>query len=368
MKDFEGEWRVAVEYMNSHLNHDVYRVKRPFNQTTIRTVLIMASVSVLMPVVAAEKPRSTPAAATLADPTSEPALEVKKGLVFTGSSEKPATLANVMEALRERYPEVNIAIAPALHEVKIADLKLRTRSIWEDIEAVRVASNDKFEWQGPGSPVFSGRANSPSPSMFAASPPTPTQASGNSGLFVLRMPSLSPENMRDLEAFNIGGYLQWLVEKGLIEGGAREATPELRQKLQAEASSDGILQVREIISRTLASLRQGAGDAENQLDFQFHPGANLLIVIGDRSALEVAAKVVGALPGAAQHNPYGAMGMGGSVGGPGLFPQANRLGGSLPGTPGSWTGAGAPPPGTVANPAVPGSPALNQVLPQPAKP
>src|SRR5437016_1005463 len=137
-------------------------------------------------------------------------LEIVDGVLTQSGRE--ATLDNVIDALRERYSKANIVLSPGLKKVQILDLKLRTGSIWEELEAIRVASGGKFEWLGPNSPVFSGERtpnnpNNMSPSAFAGSaspgasgavdPATglPLSSSDlNAGLFILR--ERSEENER----------------------------------------------------------------------------------------------------------------------------------------------------------------------------
>src|ERR1043166_827835 len=58
------------------------------------------------------------------------------------------TLGHVVDTLRERYAEANIAISPGLSELRVGDLKLRARNLPEELEAIRVAS---------GSPSWGGR-------------------------------------------------------------------------------------------------------------------------------------------------------------------------------------------------------------------
>src|SRR5207249_9222726 len=63
-----------------------------------------------------------------------------------------ATLANVVDALRERHSSANIAIAPGVAKLKIGGRKLRAGLLWDELEAIRVASGSGFDWMAPGSP------------------------------------------------------------------------------------------------------------------------------------------------------------------------------------------------------------------------
>src|SRR5436190_5565196 len=105
--------------------------------------------------------QETKASRQTSEPSSETSLrgydfEIINGVLTRGGSTsgKPeATLGNVIDAVRQRYPDANIVMSPGLARVKISDLKLRARSIWEELEAIRVASGGRFEWSGPASPV-----------------------------------------------------------------------------------------------------------------------------------------------------------------------------------------------------------------------
>src|SRR2546426_2529081 len=103
-------------------------------------------------------------------------LEVKDGVLVRGGSNQtnvPASLANVIDAVRDRYPEANIVIAPGLANMSISDLKLRTGNISEELEAIRVASGGKFECSGgPGNVVVDPTTGLPTGS-----------GSNNKGLF-----------------------------------------------------------------------------------------------------------------------------------------------------------------------------------------
>src|ERR1041385_3739402 len=125
-------------------------------------------------------------------------LEVKEGVIISGSANSKSTsasLANVIDAVRNRYPDANIAISPGLGNIPVSDLKLRTSSLPEELEAIRVASGGKFEWSGGSAQI------DPATGLPNGSP------SSNKGLFTLREPT-APENQRVVEAFNIGPYLQ----------------------------------------------------------------------------------------------------------------------------------------------------------------
>jgi hypothetical protein len=177
-----------------------------------------------------------------------------------------ATLVNIIDVLRDMHADANIAMSPELANIQIADLKLRATSLDEELEALRVASGSQFIW------------TKPSASVGAVDPTT--------GLSVAAVPaseftlySLVPAEFggpgptkRNVEVFNLGAYLQ-------------------HQK-DPQAS---IREIEEIILATLRQLKPDNRMSGEDPSYQFHSGANLLIVIGRQDALDVARRVVMAL-------------------------------------------------------------------------
>jgi hypothetical protein len=215
-------------------------------------------------------------------------LEVKAGGIVTdGAHSKSITaiLANVIDTVRNRYPDANIVISPGLGNIPVSDLKLRTSSIPEELEAIRVACGGKFEWSGGVTHV--DQANLPTDA-----------ASNNRGLFTLREPT-APENQRIVEAFNIGPYLQ-SGREGEPESAGRQSDKIESKEVRERRTEEMLEQLKDIILDTISALHPDNAERPN---FQFHRGASVLIVIGSRDSIEVARKVVNALPGQASLHP-----------------------------------------------------------------
>lgn len=269
-------------------------------------------------------------------------LEIKDGQLVNAPTGRgsEATLGNVVDALRDRYTTANIVLAPGLAKLKLSDLKLRAGHLADELEAIRVASGAKFDWMGPGSagpnmpPESSGPAIDPTTGQPIAAAPTGT----NTGLFVLREPTPTTETARTVEAFNIGPYLQWLREK---------QDPKEAQDRREQEVARSLDELEKIVAVTLESLKQGS--SVEIPSFRFHRGANLLIVTGTQDAVEVARKVVNALPGQAglavgetsPSGPFGVSGMSPELAKryglrvpPGMNPElANRYGLLAPAAP-----------------------------------
>lgn len=223
---------------------------------------------------AADGSLQPPAASTAAVPRGYD-LQIVDGQLLRPGGPVEASLANVIDALREHYPEANIAMSPGLAKLTVGDLKLRAGSLAEELEAVRVASGERIDIQAP-KPVAS--AVDPNTGL-----PLRDTRNANSGLFVVHESSF-PGNRRTVEAFNIAPYLEWLRHQ------PKEPAAASRQE------SDGPEQVQKIISDTLDSLSAESGRVDSP-SFQFHPGASVLVVIGTPESVEVARKIINVLPG-----------------------------------------------------------------------
>ena len=197
----------------------------------------------------------------------------------------PATLANIIDVLRDLHADANIAMSPELANIQIPDLKLRATSLDEELEALRVASGNQFIWTKPGAAPVG--AIDPTTGLPVAAVPASE--------FTLY--SLVPAEFggpgptkRNMEVFNLGSYL-----------------------IHEDDAKSSVEQIEKIILNTLSQLKQKGLTPDENPDFQFHAGANLLIVIGRQDALEVARKVVSALQ---TQTGGGDFGGGGGFGGP----------------------------------------------------
>jgi hypothetical protein len=224
----------------------------------------------------------------------------------------PATLATVIGYLRDIWP-ANVVLAPGVGEVRVSDLKLSSFQ-WETaLEALRVASGEAFTWtrrpDGAGGP----RSIDPT----TGQPVSP--ASSESDLYVLTPDPVGPaaRSRRVVEVFNLSGYLHGQT---------------------AERVSDNLSQIQRIVIDTIEQLHEGAPAPVSRPHFQYHAGSSLLVVIGRPEEVEVARKVVLALPDASASrdaNPPG----------PALNDQFRRRYGLPP------AGSGIPQPSPGPNPA-----------------
>ena len=202
-------------------------------------------------------------------------LEIKDGQLVRATGKVEATLANVVDALRDRYTDANIVVSPGLGNLKIADLKLRAGRLGEQLQAVRVASGEKFEVQGPSGPI--PQQIDPNTGLPVGGPMTPDR-----GLFVLREAAPRPEKQRMVEAFNIGPYLEWLRFRA--------------GNNPADVTDKALAEIETILRDTMSDLKGDSPDLDHPT-WQYHRGATLLVLIGTHDSIEVARKIINVLPG-----------------------------------------------------------------------
>jgi hypothetical protein len=223
---------------------------------------------------------------------------ISEGSVRVGDLKLPATLGNVVDALRIRYPKANIAIAPGLSDARITDLKLHVENLRDEIQAIRVASADAFDWSGPGSLE---------PNRGAVDPATGLPLPGtdpNKGLYVLREPARNPGTEQVVEAFNIGSYLDWIKS----QNESKDTGP------TQEEIAKNLDRIQDIIMETISAVQPKSTPLPH---FRFHQSANIFIVIGTQQGVEIARKIITALPGTGtseQRSPgFGAGGASGAA-------------------------------------------------------
>jgi hypothetical protein len=208
----------------------------------------------------APKPKSQSSAPSQYDLEIENDRLLSPGPNHPGRAGEP-DLDNIVKLLRERHPEANIAMVPDLENVRISNLKLRAASLGEVLEALRVASGYKFTWKAQ----FQGDAMP----LFTLEP--------SEQFLKTRQPSIS-EGPIVVEAFNFSAYFAYVQNSQPMEDGKFQAF-----KTQA------IDTTMKIISKTLEAF------GPSRMTFQFHPGANLLVVTGTQDEINVAKKVINAM-------------------------------------------------------------------------
>jgi hypothetical protein len=233
-------------------------------------------------------------------------------LVVKDNARGPATLRQVTDYLVELYP-ANVVLAPTLANVRIGNLKLAGFR-WESaLEALRIASGNQFMWSRQ------------TPSALMEVDPTtgvPRSPAGGdeAALYVLEPDPAGASHAggRVVEVFNLAGYLHDKDEDQVAQA---------------------LKEVELILAESLDQVRAGSGvfEAEPRPSIRFHQRASLLVLVGTAEQVDVARKIILALPGAAPSQATagtgygaGAMGGGGAMGGAG-FGGGGGFGGSAGG-------------------------------------
>lgn len=207
--------------------------------------------------------------ASLAGATSvgQPAREPRWDLVIVDrvlrkgdGKHTQATLRNVVDYLRELYP-ANVVLAPGVGEVEVGDLKLASFQWEAGLEALRVASGNAFTWRShpervPGVDPTTGL-------------PTVRREPADSDLLVLTRDE-SAVNRPSVEVFNMGGFVQGVGK---------------------DKADEKLNEVMMIIRETLLELGEKRG-----IDYRYHSGASLLVMSGAPEKLEIAKRILLALP------------------------------------------------------------------------
>jgi hypothetical protein len=232
---------------------------------------------------------------------------IADGIFSYNGEETAATLENVIDLLRDRHPEANIVVAPEVPPIRFQSLKIRATELGMELEALRVASGDQFTWEVAGGPIIDPVTGLPAP---ASEQP----------LYVLRgTPEAGLGRLR-VEAFSLGGYLA-SVQKS--------SDPEENERVIGQTLDELEEMVRETVDiyRAISEDVHGRDiSRRTSLNIRFHRGANLVILIGDPESVEIAGKVIGALPHV--HPSMGGMGFGDFEGGSGgLGEGGGRAGG-----------------------------------------
>ena len=228
-------------------------------------------------------------------------LQIVDGILLkqdgTGSS---ATLRNVTDYLVELYP-ANVVLAPTLGDIEVGNLKLAGFK-WESaLEALRIASGNQFVW--------SVQASAPETDPATGLPSRPASRD-ETDLYVLEP---DPAGARRavggvVEVFNLAGYLQ---------GKEPAQVPEALKELEL------------ILAQSLDQVRASSGFAgsEPAPNIRFHERASLLVLVGTAEQVDVARKIILALPGTAPSQAGMGMGYGGGGMGGGAMGGGAAMGG-----------------------------------------
>jgi hypothetical protein len=186
-----------------------------------------------------------------------------------------ANLANIIDYLRDSFP-ANIVLAPGVGQVMVGDLKLASFQ-WEPaLDALKVASGNAFVWKRRSDPSAVGAVDPTTGLPALANAALSGESDGREGLLMLTLDDSGevPGPRRVVEVFNLGGYLRGQDK---------------------DKQDKSLSEITRFIDETLSDFDRGQ-DRHSSLRFKFHSGASLLVVSGSPGEVEVARKVILALP------------------------------------------------------------------------
>lgn len=175
-------------------------------------------------------------------------LEIRNGhIIENGKSIGDATVGSVLDYLKLKKMPFNVILKPGVADIRINDLVLHQPNFDDGVLLSALGSSVEDEVN----------TSNPSPGIF---------------MMALR----ESNEVRQTQVFNLTRYLN-------PNGDADE-----------KAIQEKLMSLREIIGSTLHDLNPNTPPSL-QPNFQFHQGANLLVVVGTTDAITVANQVVNAL-------------------------------------------------------------------------
>ena len=190
---------------------------------------------------------------------------IENGVLLRPTGQEPRhaapNLAEVVKRLRELHPDANLVLAPELADAPVGDLKLHATEIDQELDALEVAAGNVFKWNVPPA----AHQNSPPLYRIVPTAPKPLPAAAR------------------VEVFNLTDYLARL-SKAHPENPADSAANEKFRKEQVSTAQS-------VVNQTLTLL----GNGYQPLNYEFHSGANLLIVMGNSDSLGIARTVLDGL-------------------------------------------------------------------------
>jgi hypothetical protein len=193
-----------------------------------------------------------------------------------------AIVGNAIKALQKIYPDITIAADPRTINLSLADVIVRANDPATDLEALRTASGDRFDvkWDKSVNPR-SATGNPQIDLLYTIRANTETDA--------------HPEaEERIIECFNLTGYIQHAVD-GELNRFNRDPKPDnaAEKDRVASVTDNALAELQEIIKSTIKDFDSSIKEPK----FRFYADAQLLIMTGSPQAINIAAKVVSALPG-----------------------------------------------------------------------
>jgi hypothetical protein len=268
-----------------------------------RPRLVTAAVFALLPFafLPANAAENTAPATTTVRRAATDELVITNGTFLRDGQSTEATLRNIVDAIVQRYPQVNVTMVGA-ENVLIRNLRLRwgKRSVTENFDpkdvplrgmfaALREASGRQFNLED-----FS-------PNDFLISAKEKPEASRRVEVFNLSsLPNIRQDNVLQTELDRLETEMAVLTKRyaaehpRVVENTLRIDTIKA-QLARAPKRIDNTEKLLEEIQNVVRVTLQRIKPDEPSPEFKYHTGTGLLVVIGSESGLEVTRKVVAAL-------------------------------------------------------------------------
>ncbi|MBI5386431.1 MAG: hypothetical protein HZA90_17305 [Verrucomicrobia bacterium] len=218
-------------------------------KNTLAFLALSGAIWLSPPMARSQAPAEKPASDS--PPLEEPRirLDIKQGDIKQGrSTAKPATVANVIENLRDQAIHADFVLSPGVAEIVVSNLTLRSADLRSALQAIGAATGDKLR-------VF---------------------PLGERNLYALNL-GQAPRPEKSLEAFNLSPVLDSL--------GPRDS----------KAVAQQVEEITQFILATIKNFDQRTKQERGTPLVSFHAGTGLLLVIGHPEQLEIVSKIVQAL-------------------------------------------------------------------------
>jgi len=285
LRDLGGDKRVVREQTNDIMKKpNMFRV---LVTTTSLAVFALGS----SPAIGQQTTVAAPQGGAVAVATPELAehLKVENGKVWVKSGAAwvdrgEDNMGWAVKALREIYPNATFAIDPRVADVLVTDVIVRSDDPMTDLEALRTSCGGRFSIvHEPNFASASGAAEQNPLYSIVANSATETKPSAGDD--------------RQIECFNLTRYLEREKVLNKDETNSNKGTGGFPGAMfggvAATHVEQAVARLQEIIQKSISDFDPSI----SRPHFQFYADAQMLIVIGPERAIDVAAKVIQALPG-----------------------------------------------------------------------
>jgi hypothetical protein len=204
-------------------------------------------------------------------------LQISRGRLMNYSPSQEATLSNIVAYLgimnrgaAEHFPNANFVVGDGLGSLKFEDLQLQHAPLDLALQALSVASGNKF--------IVREFNSKETPSL----------------LYMLETNKTSVPQT-EVEAFSLSGYIQHL----------KSSSPD--PKNWGEQIGRSIDHIQSIIRQVVEEQRDLEKTNWAPLKFEFFRESDLLILIGPPDAVATAGKIIRALPGEDEQRGFGSL-------------------------------------------------------------